>query len=447
MTIQYSSNFIFSLADKYLIPINNLNPAEFSDEAYNSFCKEYIEQSKTRDANLKVHLNETPNLFRTFLPWREYIFNTVFQLQWYYDELVIYDPIVFEINHFKTGNIEQDKSRLRELLFFLNSLKESINGGFLLFGSYDTFVTTNKALEENKFERLLSVPEVRGECDKLVQVYKMISTEGDKNSYFNVRGYYRNKQVMFTVVKDFEKIKTEEGYGVWFDLVGSNYVPLSVEDTKNEGFYDRAYDGFKEEYAFEIREILNYIDVGSNIKTPVLFDRKLDEYVLSNITLNDKVLKSKASDYLKLILPFVNGIPPERLFDIRTTMPNAFLDFRNLMFEIIYDYEKSGVESDILELKIQQKINPLLRKFDAEMKNSLTKAKIIGAGLPLVSGIGALGLWHFGVDISKFTTLLLGGVNVAAEFTALTNYLTEQRTGKANSLYYLWEAQRENKNK
>ncbi len=442
MNNKYISSFIFLLAEKYQISIDNLNQAEFSDESFLGFCKDYIEKSKVRDKDLKIHLTEKPNLFRTFLPWRENIFNTVLQLQWYYDELVIYDPIIFEINNFKTGNIEEDKSRLRQLLFFLNSLKESINEGFLLFGSYDTFVTTNKRSEENKFEALLSIPEIRNECDKLVQVYKMESTEGTKKSYFNVRSYYRNKQVMFTVVKDFEKIKTDEGYGIWFDLVGSNYTPLSIEDAKKEGFYDRAYDGFKEDYPFEIREILNYIDVGSNIKTPVLFDRKLDEYVLSNITPNNEVIKSKGTDYLKLFLPFVNGIPPERLFAIRTTMPNAFLDFRNLMFEVIYDYEKSGVEPEILELKIQQKINPLLRKLDAEMKNSLTKAKIIGIGLPLVSGMGALGLWHFGIDISKLTTLVLGSVNVAGEFTAFTNYFTEQRTGKSHSLYYLWEAQR-----
>ena len=43
------------------------------------------------------------------------------------------------------------------------------------------------------------------------------------------------------------------------------------------------------------------------------------------------------------------------------------------MFEIIYDYEKNGVEPEILELKIQQKINPLLRKLEVEMKNSVVK--------------------------------------------------------------------------
>ena len=188
-----TSHFIFSLADKYQISIDNSKPSEFLDENYYGFCQEYLEQCTTRDINLKRHLTDNPNLFRTFLPWRPYIFDTVLQLQWYYDELVIYDPVYFEINNFKTGNIENDKSELRQLLSFLALLKDSINEGFLLFGSYDTFLTSNKQIEDNKFENLLSVPELRYECDKLVQVYKMESEEGKEKSYFNIRANYRNK--------------------------------------------------------------------------------------------------------------------------------------------------------------------------------------------------------------------------------------------------------------
>lgn len=438
---KYTSDFIFSLADKYQIPLDDSKLTEFLDESYFGFCQEYLEQCKTRDINLKQHLKDKPNLFRTFLPWRAYIFDTVFQTQWYYDELVIYDPIFFEINHFKTGNNEEDKTKLRQLLSFLSSLKDSINEGFLLFGSYDTFASTNKQLEENKFETLLSVPELLEECDRLVQVYKMVSADGNDKSYFPVRCFHRNKQTLFHVVQDFEKIKSEQGFSITYDLIGSNYVPLTVEEAKQGGFYDRAYGGFKEDYPIEIREVLNYIDVGSSIKTPILFNRKLDELILSNISTNDKIIKSKANDYYKLFLPFIEGIPANRLFDIRSKMPVAFLDFRNLMFEIIYDFEKSGVEPEVLELKIKQKINPLLRKLEAEMKNSVIKTKVIGAGLPIVSGLGALGLWHFGIDISKYASLLLGGLNIA-ELGVLTNYLTEQNTGKSNTVYYLWKVQK-----
>lgn len=437
---KYTSDFIFSLVDKYQIPLDNSKPTDFLDESYLGFCQEYLQQCKTRDVNLKQHLTNKPNLFRTFLPWREYIFDTVFQTQWYYDELIIYDPIFFEINHFKTGNNEEDKTKLRQLLSFLNALKDSINEGFLLFGSYDTFATTNKQFEANNFETLLSIPELREECDRLVQVYKMVSADGNEKSYFQVRSIYRNKQTFFPIFQDFEKIKSERDFGITYDFIGSNYIPLTVEETKQGGYYERVYDSFKKDYPTEIREVLNYVEVGSSIKTPILFNRKLDELILSNISPNEKIINSKANDYYKLFLPFIDGIPASRLFDIRARMPTAFLDFRNLMFEIIYDFEKSGVEQEILELKIQQKITPLLRKLETEMKNSVTKAKVIGAGLPLVSGIGALGLWHFGIDISKYATLVLGGLNIA-EATMFTNYLTEQRTGKSNTVYYLWKAQ------
>jgi len=388
---------------------------------------------------LKLYLNESSNLFRTFLPWRPYIFDTIFQTQWYYDELIVFDPIVFEINNFRTGNIQDDKIKLQQLLVFLNSMKDSINAGFLLFGSYDTFNNIGN-LEDNKFDSLISVPEIRNECDRLVQVFKMINTDGKEKSYFQIASKYRNKQTLFSVVKDFDKLKNEEGlFGITYDFINSQYILQTVDDAKKEGYYDRAYDVYKEDYAFEIKEILNYIDIGSGIKTPILFDRKLDEMVLSNISLEKKIVKSKGNDYFKLFLPFINGIPPAKLFEIRSEMPTAFIDFRNLMFDIIYEYENTDIDTQVLELRIQSKINPLLRSLDAEMKNSVSNAKIMGLGLPIVSGIGALGLWSYGVDVSKYAELLIGGVNIAGMMKGLSNYLTEQNVGKPNSLYYLWK--------
>lgn len=88
------------------------------------------------------------------------------------------------------------------------------------------------------------------------------------------------------------------------------------------------------------------------MKAPVLFNRRLDELVLVKISPQTNT-KSYANDYYKLILPFVNGIPPEKLLELRSKIPSAFLDFRSLMFEIIHDFEKSKVEREVLELKIQ----------------------------------------------------------------------------------------------
>lgn len=437
---KHTSDFIFSLANKYHIPLDENQPMELLDENYFCFCNEYIEHCKIRDKNLKEYLVNNPNLFRTFLPWRPYIFNTVFQTQWYYDELIIYDPIFFEINNFKSGNVEEDKFKLRQLLSFLYSLKDNITEGFLLFGSYETFSVKDDKYKEDKFDALLSIPEIREECDRLVEVYKMVGTNDDQNLYLQVACRYRNEQMFFSIPKYPKEIMKQHNSGIIYEFVHSNYIPLSVEEIKERGFYERVYDRFKKDYPDEIREILNYVDIGSNIRTPVLFDRDLDKLILSNISLGKELMNSKANDYFKLFLPFVEGIPTNRLFDIRTKMPTAFLDFRNLMFETIYDFEREGFEPEILKLKVQQKVNPLVRKLEAEMKNSITKAKIIGSGLPIISGIGALGLWHFGVDLTKYATLLFGGVNVAG-LSTFVNYRTEQNTGKANSMYYLWKVQ------
>ena len=63
---KYISNFIFLLADKYHIQLDSTKQAEFLDECYFGFCKEYVELCQTRDINLKQHLIDKPSLFRTF---------------------------------------------------------------------------------------------------------------------------------------------------------------------------------------------------------------------------------------------------------------------------------------------------------------------------------------------------------------------------------------------
>lgn len=435
----YTSDFIFTLSEKYKISIDPSSPSEFSDEQYYGFCNEYITLCEDRDRTLKQHLVNNPNLFRTFLPWREYVFDTVIQTQWYYDELIIYDPVYFEIQDFRTGDIESDKHSLKFILYNLNVLRDSILQGFLLFGSYDKF-SNSSSIDSQRFSEILSQKEVREECDKLVGVYKMISPHGEEKSYYQIRSIYRRNEILFPVISDVEKLKTQDGYEVFYDFGSSDYKRLCVQETIEGGFYDRIYDVFKNNYHIEILEILNYIEVGGSLNTPILFDRKLDELILSNINSEIDFQKSKAIDYHKLFLPFINGIPPQRLMEVRNKMPAAFKDFRSMLFEAIYDYEKQGLETDILNIKLQNKINPAIRKLDAEMKNALTKAKIIGRGFPLISGIGALGLYHLGYDIATFSSVLFGGIT-ATGLTAAGNFIADKRLSKVNSVYYLWKVQ------
>lgn len=446
MTTNHTSEFIFSLSEKYGIPYKHDNPVEIPDENYDGFCNDYIEYAKYRDENLKRHLLSKPTIFRTFLPWRPYIFDTVFQLQWYYDELVIYDPIVFEILNFKTGNKEEDKTKLREIISFLNFFNENISSGFLLFGSYDSLTTSTKSLTTNSFQELIALPEIREELDNLVYISKMEKSNGKETVDFTIRTYYRGKHTFCPIIKKPDNpIPNKDGTYTWsIDLIGSRYSPMTIDEVKSIGAYEKVFDKFEKEYPVEIRETLSYLTVGTEINTPILFNRKLDELIIGNLSgIDSTATKSKANNYYHLILPFVNGIPPKRLLDVRNNMPNAFLDFRNTMFEIIYDLQQSNYEPEILELKIQQKVNPILRRLEVEMKNSLKKAKILGLGVPLVSGFGAWGFWQMGLDITKIAGLLFGGASIPAELKVLTDHLTKKNELTANPFYYLWNVKNE----
>ena len=445
MTDNYTSDFIFSLAEKYDIPFKHDKPSEILDESFDGFCKEYIEVVKNRDKNLKNYLLNKPRIFRTFLPWNPYVFNTIFQIQWYYDELIIYDPIVIEIQNFNNENKEEDKNNLRELIAFLNIFNDNISSGFLLFGSYDSFPTNSPDISTNNLESLVDLPEIREELDKLVHISKMEKYNGKDVVDFTIRTYYRGKYAFCTIIKEPDnQTPDSDGLYSWsIDLTGKRYVPTTVDEIKSMDAYDKVFNKIKNEYPNEISETLNYLTVGKSINTPVLFNRKLDELIVSNLPdIDKKNIKTEASNYYRLTLPFVNGIPAQHLFDIRNNMPNAFIDFRNTMFEIIYDLQQSDYEPELLELKLQQKVNPIVQKLEVEMKNSLSKSSVLGLGIPLASGLGALGFNQMGIDVPGLAGMIFGGLNISAELKVLIDHLTKKNELKTNPFYYLWKVQK-----
>ena len=447
MNQDYSSKFIFQLAEKYGIPADENIQIEFLDETYDNFCKEYIDCAQKRDSALKGYLLSTPRLFRSFLPWGPNVFITAFQIQWYYDELIIFDPIIFQILVWQTGDKEKDKQMLRMIFSFLSSFKDSISNNFLLFAGFNCFPNIPTKSFQHNYQRIASSPEIREELDKLVYVAKMVkkSEEGEIVD-FTIRTFYRGKQSFLPIIKN-PQIQSPNSNGkyVWtIDLIGSNYLPMTVEEVKEAGAYDKIYNNFINDYPVEIAEIINSLVAGASIKTPILFNRRLDELVISKISGQEEgIQRSLANNFYSLFLPFIDGIPPERLLDIRINMPNAFLDFRNTLFEIIFDLQSLNYEEEILKLKIQQKINPIIKKLDAEMKNSLNKARIMTIGVPIISGLGTFGLWQIGLDITKISGLLLGGISIPAELKLISDYLSEQNLLQTNPFYYLWKAKKE----
>lgn len=437
ITQNLKSDFIFTLAEKYDIQFNAEKGFVFLDEAYEGFKNEYISLANSRDTHLINYLKSTPNFYRTFLPYDENVFRTAFQIQWYYDEIIIYDPIIFQLQIPDESNIENKKHRLVRFLKFLNAFRESITEGFIIFANYDSLKNQQQEANNEKIQLLVQDNDVRDQLDTLVKVFKMETTQGKAIGNFNVRSFYRSKSTFFPVMNTPQQDENGMFY-VDYDFVGSTHSLLSLEEIKKLNIYERVYKEYTNDYKKEVSEILNHLIVGALINAPVLYSRSVDAIVMNKlgevISANNITNKS-----FEITLPFVDNISPEKLLELRLKIPSAFLDFRNTMVELIFELQKQKIEGQIFEVKVQQKINPMLKKLDAEMKTSIQKAKIQGIITPAISAIGAFALWKLGFDISKLTSILFGGTGVATEMNVIIKRLEDINNAKANPLYFLWK--------
>lgn len=437
------STFIFELAEKHGIDITSDKPFEFTDEQYDKFCAEYMEEVSIRDRSLISYLTTNPKLFRTFLPWRDSLFLTILQVLWYYDEIIVYDPIVFEITHFKQQNNEENKSKLVNVLRALNRFKDSIESGFLLFAGYQTVQDHKVDSPDVNANTLIGNQSIRDELDKLVIVHKMEGQMDSETGDFSIRSDYRGKTSFLPIIKTPDNPKPIDGKLTWtFDFIGSKYTRLSIDEIKELDAYSRVFDNYVEDYPSEIKDTLDYLFIGKGLNTAVQFDRKLDDLILQNLKLVEQNIADKPQTFYELTLPTVDGIPPERLLELRHQMPDAFLDFRNQMLEILLELQNENYDQRILEIKIQQKVTPILKSLDTEINNSLRKAKILGAGIPLVSAAGAWGLWQAGIDFSQLKSLIFGGLSVSAEVKILIDAMNEKSKTEINPLYYLWRVKK-----
>jgi hypothetical protein len=145
-----NSAFIFDLIDDFQIFDLSGRANEFTDESFNAFCEKYSKLSEQRDLALLQYVNSTPSLFRTHLPHSKWSIAVAFNVVWYYDELIITDPVLQFINDKELDglDLEKKKSRLQQLLTFLKNCRESIEGGFFLFSGNDIPQTTQEFLKK-----------------------------------------------------------------------------------------------------------------------------------------------------------------------------------------------------------------------------------------------------------------------------------------------------------
>ncbi len=125
-------------------------------------------------------------------------------------------------------------------------------------------------------------------------------------------------------------------------------------------------------------------------------------------------------------------------------MPNIFHDFRNHMAELIAELNKEGVNDEsMLTLRLKSKINEQLKHLNKEQKIAIKSLGIKALGTPIISIATAFAINQIGFDITSLITVGATGLINLSSLREVSNYLKTREELKANSMYFLWQAQKD----
>jgi hypothetical protein len=444
---QSKSDFIFDLIEEFKIFNNSGYPNEITDETYHSFYKKYLELSSERDRALSLYLNLTENIFRCHMPRSKWVLGMSMQVVWYYDELVIGDPVL-ELLKSDEKSFDQKIYHLQMLLSFLKDCEESIKTGYLLLCGDDMIsVRSNQFNHESQllienphildaFERasafikkpspINNIPE-----DNLVQLETMY------DSHF---GTVRPMAMYFPPHVLDEKKFTK---GINYNFT-TPYSRTTKQEIINYGRHD-ILDPLVKEYKKDIAVVLETLANAQQLRLPVLFYRDVDsivahEYSSKNIS---RTYSAANTSIYECVLPYLDGVPPQRLAEIRYSLPEAFKDFRAFLFDLVKRVMNSTNNPAESKFKIESEINSKLRLLEVEMGNANRKLRSHGVVTPIALMAGSLSLYPLGIDYAHLITVLTGAGGFIKTVTTLSDVVGDKKKAALNPVYFLWKAQRE----
>jgi hypothetical protein len=335
------SSFMFDLIEEYQIFSSQGDANVLTDEDFASFCNKYKAESVKRDAALYQYVSTTPSFSRCHLPFSKWTLSMAFNVVWYYDELIINDPILDTINS-SIADKEQNKYRMQELLKFVVKFKETIKGGYILFAGND-IVPSKTGQFQNASEELLHDSQVLEWFEKytvLGQKPAPINTNTEDNLTHllaQYEGMWGENSTMGMYIPPHILNSGKLTSGIMYDFM-TPFKRLTRDELISLGKID-ILTGLQKEYIKDISVVLEALTNAQRLKTPVLFYRDVDrvvaqQYAIRNSSNSSSKLIANTSVY-DCSLPYVEGIPPERLFDARTEIPTAFKEFRIFLHELV----------------------------------------------------------------------------------------------------------------
>jgi len=433
------SSHIFTLAEEAGISLGPGEQDALEDNAFLQFCEKYRTWSEVRDKALKKYLkhNHTQKFFRCYLPYSTRIFQIAYQVLWYLDEIVVRDPISLHLAHLEDKNYENTKINLRRTLQLLSHFRQSIESGYLLLAGSNLLPILGET-PLTQVKEIATHPQVISELDQAVRfgLEKRKDDQGREWAVFNAQ-----LDSGATLGWHVEKLK---GSATSPAIRIGEVLPISSASEISKIVKEDVYNKIRDLYPREVYRTLKTVSLATSMNAAILFDRQVDSTIISiarGLMINRKRQELSVGSF-NLALPYLRGVPADRLLSLREVIPEAFYEFRARMVEIVNSAMKEDPQNtmQLAQLTADRKLLPHISKLKTEMEAASRKARILGYGLPVLSTTGALIGASVGVDIVPLLILLMtgaaGAIKAAADFSA------EQKKIQINPFYFLWRAKK-----
>ncbi len=443
----YNSAFIFDLIKEHGLFERSGDLKGFPEGAFSSFCKKYRIACRERDTALLRYLNTTPNLFRCHLPYSRWAFGVSLNVVWYYDELVIGDPILQLINS-KDIALSDQSEQLQRLLAFLATIEQSVKGGYILFiGNH--YLKDDHEQMAIETDSLIKQPEILSNYEQMTAFLKKPSPINDDPSDnltqldIQYEGLVNAVRTMGTYIPQHVFDEGKLTNGVSYDFM----TPFQWTTKEDFMAMEKAdmLEAITKEYRNDINLVLETVANSYKLNAPALFYREADYLAAKNFTAPQQQKTAKIQDrtVYDCLVPYVHGIPPERLFDIKNEMPAAFLEFRNYAYDIVNKAMKSTDDTAELKYAIDKEIQSKMRLLKTELENAKYKWRFNGIATPLVVLTGSMGLFTAGINYADVGTALLGSGGLIKMISTWAEVRGDKNKSALNPVYFLWKAQQD----
>lgn len=444
-----TSGNMFALASDHGIPLSPGEQEPMEDSTFLEFKDRYIAWSDARDSALSTYVSNNPTLFRVCMPYHPRVLELASQVMWYLDEIIIRDRIRYYLDH-PQKDIEDDKAAIRNELQFLSPFRQAIEAGYVLFAGPSLIkgLPGGPHLSEDAKEMtepILQLPEIMEAFRRQIH-FGYMKPEDDKV-----------KRAVW--LAHLYQLKSDSQAGIY--IVQATHDPTQpiklgiqmrggplyhtlprIDSHKLEEIIGDDLFGPKHKHFFlsEIHRTLMSFLTAQKLGAAVLFDRELDGLILSRAALHmNRDQQLATAGVLDTLLPYMRGLPPEHLLELREEIPEAFLDFRGQLFELVSEATSGGVGSkEELQIRVDNKIKPQIRHLESELTAALKKARARYVGVTLVTALAVLS----GSILSVPTGVLLGAWLAGAG--GVTHAIAEaegaREKPKGYPFYFLWRA-------